>query len=186
MNADSVETGSPYGTIETPVDVSDIEGSVRDDGSEHVTFASSSSSGRRNNSSKTTLIKYLRTLHDELRDLHKVIAGFDLHLYRDQLPAVVAFAEGLLGLNYRLEAVRGEINNEAYYQYLQQAPIWEVKGMVKETEEKKKRLEGFVAGMMCGNGKNRARELEEAASETRIREEKEESWEAWFRRKFWG
>lgn len=178
MSAASHETTSPQqrGIIQDPTDVPDVEGATHSNSSSAPT-AALATLARPN--SKKALTAYVRILHEEMLHLHKLTAGFDFYSYHRQQTAVLPLAELLTGLNYRLEVMRGEIGNEAYYDYLRLAPVWEIRGKVRELEDQLTKMEGALAGTMSDS--ERRREVEGRGSEsTSVKDGKGQTWGGWF------
>ena len=105
-------------------------------------------SARASRVSKKILIAYLRTLHDRLAHRHKLIAGFDWHLYRHQPPMALPLAQVLTGIDCRLELMRGEIGSEEYFAYMGQASKLDIMGHIREMEEKVRKMDGRLEGIL--------------------------------------
>ena len=96
---------------------------------------------------KDSLINDLRIRHKEMICILDHVAGFQYHTWRSQPPASVSLAEGLTGLNYRLEHCWGELGDEGYYEYLRKRTKYEIWGALRRAEEWLEHIEENSVGL---------------------------------------
>ena len=123
------------------------------DNSSSITISGPAPPSLTTKTSKPTLISYIRHLHTALAHGHEAVAGFDWRSYRAQPSAAIPLTQELTGIDHQLEMERDEIQSEAYYRYLAQTPISEVRGAVRMWEDRVNKMAGFMDGVAYARGR---------------------------------